>query len=993
MVRPIALCCVSWFLCTDLLPAQGLNLAFQHLNQDNGLSQGVCTFTSRDSRGFVWIGTIDGLNRFDGQQVKVYRIKPGVPHSLMGNNITSRCFEDRNGDLWFTTYNAVHRYNRALDQFDVFQIKDKKNHILSEDYYAFHFDREDRLWYRVGLGEEGYLHIFDCKNQKDSMICPLDGHRACAVTDANGTVSQVVTSMFPDRKGLVVTEMTSNHRQTAWLYDEKKGPSFDTNEATVQGDSVVWVGLSEGLGKINLKNGRFGFYTTFDDNAIGGVWMSCAYGANLLFVATLNQGLLVFDKQQERFIQQFKQQGDIKYGLQSNEVRDLFIDPEENLWISQWTFGMTYVNLRKSKFHFLPQTKGRVCLKMHALPGGNILCNTPNGVYVYTPQKTLVDSLSNQLSTDRFPVYLTPMPGRKDLYFARNLLLKRDGSGHNLKVVQKLESQSIRQIISLPNGEKLAACYDGLYRVETDKYSNTKLFPCAFSQPVSFKGISSIALNRKGFLLVSDNSDQLLVFEPTAAGWALRKRMSGLGECKAFYHAAASGDTWIASTIGLHKLTSELDLHMLNEAEDGLPNETFYAVLPDRQGRFWLPGNSGLWCYDPGSRSSHCYKPEDGLFFREFNTGSWYQSPNGEIWAGGVGGAVTFHPDSIRPVPFKPRVQFTQILINDTPMSGAQAAGEVAVLNRPYSENTLSFEFVALEFSDPKANQMEYRLIGSDNKWVKSGAKGFARYARLPPGHYTFEVRAANSDGEWTDTPKILAITIQTPFWQTWWFYLLCALSAGGLIYGGFWYRLQQVLRIERMRVQISSDLHDDVGTLLAGLAMQSEALEISAPEKDKGKLQRISEISRNAMSHMRDTVWAIDARKDKVENLLDRMREHAEETLTPKDFRFDLTVDNLSLKQNLPTELRQALYLIYKEAVTNAAKHSNGDTVSVRLKKMDRGLEMRICDNGSVPEKTYKTTGLGTSNMRMRAEKIGASLDITRENGFCLTLRIDKLP
>ena len=235
-------------------------------------------------------------------------------------------------------------------------------------------------------------------------------------------------------------------------------------------------------------------------------------------------------------------------------------------------------------------------------------------------------------------------------------------------------------------------------------------------------------------------------------------------------------------------------------------------------------------------------------------------------------------------------------------------------------------------------------------------------------------------------------INIQTPFYKTWWFYLLCALTVGGMVYGWLWYRLQQALKIERMRVEISSDLHDDVGTLLAGLAMQSEALELTAPDKDKAKLRRISEISRSAMAHMRDTVWAIDARKDKVENLLDRMREHAEETLTPRDIRFDIQVDNLSLKQNLPTHVRQNIYLIFKEAVTNAAKHTNGDTVTVGLKQSVEGFEMRICDNGQVQEKMYKTTGLGTSNMQMRAEKIGGRLEISRGNGFCVVVRVERL-
>jgi signal transduction histidine kinase len=415
----------------------------------------------------------------------------------------------------------------------------------------------------------------------------------------------------------------------------------------------------------------------------------------------------------------------------------------------------------------------------------------------------------------------------------------------------------------------------------------------------------------------------------------------------------------------------------------------YYGVIPDRRGRLWLSSNQGLLCYDTVQRDYRRYLPVDGLFGAEFNTGAFFRAADGRIWAGGFGGLAVFHPDSIRNVPFEPQVQMTRVLANDEPLETGRQAEVLESLDLPYAHNTLSFEFVALEFSNPKANQYQYRLVGYDDHWVKSGNRGFARYPNLPPGHYTFEVLAANSDGVWSTVPKSLNIHIQTPFYKTWWFYLLCTIAAIALVYAWFRYRLEQALKIERMRVQISSDLHDDVGTLLSGLAMQSEVLELTAPEKDKGKLRRIGEISRDAMTRMRDTVWAIDARKDKLENLLDRMREYAEETLAPRGIRFTIEAEHLSLRQNLPTHIRQNLYLIYKEAVTNAAKHSNGDTVSISLKKSGASFEMRICDNGTTEEKTWKTTGQGVSNMQMRAEKIGGQVEISRTDGYCVVLRL----
>jgi signal transduction histidine kinase len=177
---------------------------------------------------------------------------------------------------------------------------------------------------------------------------------------------------------------------------------------------------------------------------------------------------------------------------------------------------------------------------------------------------------------------------------------------------------------------------------------------------------------------------------------------------------------------------------------------------------------------------------------------------------------------------------------------------------------------------------------------------------------------------------------------------------------------------------------------LLSGLAMQSELLELTAPDDRKPRLQRISEMSRSAMSRMRDTVWAIDARKDKLENLMDRIREHAAETLEPKGISFAIQVEELSLEKNISSQLRQNLYLICKEAITNAAKHTNGDRMEVRFVKSGRkGLIMTIYDNGKFVQKGHKTTGLGMSNMQMRAEQIGASFEINTQNGFLIRVQL----
>lgn len=974
------------------LSAQPLQPAFHHLGRDKGLSQGWCPYVSRDSKGFVWIGSVDGLNRYDGRQIRVYRPTPFEPHGLVGNVLTSPCYEDaETGDLWFTTYNAIHRYAREYDHFDTFQLHSPARERLVEDYYAFHLDREGRLWLRVGTGDNGYLHLFDTRRRRDSIVCPLGGARSIVVGDKNGVARQVLCSEFPNG-GLEIVDVSRGFTRKTYL---REGPSrLAVHETFAENDTLVWLGMSNGIAAFNPQNGAYRIYSRFDDDPAGDVWSVHPYKESLLFVATKEKGLWVFDRKSRQFTRRFVHEPDNPFSLPDNEVENLYIDPEDNLWAGHWKYGLSYMNLQKNKFYIPPGAAGsaRSFWKIQKGPDGNVWCGeSGKGVFIYTAGGRFVDTLGYYFQGNtRKPLNskrLIFLPGTGFCFHGKNLL-KWDGIRRQLRFVREIPVQ-ILSLVTSPKGKTIATTANGLFFLSDEGNANITFTPVDLPAPAQPANISAVFCDSRGYMYLSSNFERLFIFKENPEGFDFVKTAEGIGECKSFLELPGAQGAWIAGTAGLLRISPNLDTRMLNEAQDGLPNATYYGVAPDRQGRLWLSSNQGLLRYDPARDSVNRYLPIDGLFGYEFNTGSFYQAPDGKIWAGGIGGLAVFHPDSIGEVPFRPRVQITQILVNDMALDSAKQVEVLESLDMPYTQNTLSFEFVALEFSNPAANTFKYRMAGYDDKWVESGVRGFARYANLPPGDYTFEVLAANSDGVWSKTPKQMLIHIRTPFYMAWWFYLLCALTAAGLIYSWFRYRLEQALKIERMRVQISSDLHDDVGTLLSGLAMQSEVLELTAPEKDKSKLRRIGEISRDAMARMRDTVWAIDARKDKLENLLDRMREHAEETLTPRGMRFSIEAEHLNTRQNLPTHFRQNLYLIYKEAVTNAAKHSNGDTVWVSLKKSGAGFEMRIRDNGTAAEKAWTTTGSGTGNMQMRAEKIGGTLEIGRENGFCVTLRV----
>lgn len=178
------------------------------------------------------------------------------------------------------------------------------------------------------------------------------------------------------------------------------------------------------------------------------------------------------------------------------------------------------------------------------------------------------------------------------------------------------------------------------------------------------------------------------------------------------------------------------------------------------------------------------------------------------------------------------------------------------------------------------------------------------------------------------------------------------------------------------------------MGSLLSGLAMQSQVLSYGAKEEQKQPLREISEMSREAMEHMRDTVWAIDSRKDKFENLIDRMKDFAEKTLPLKNITHEFLIENVEGKKFLGPEKRQAIYLIFKEAITNIIKHSDGKHVRIGLEENKERLRLTVQDDGS-KKAPSKSGGLGWSNMKMRAEKIGGTLDTRYENGFVVELNL----
>jgi two-component sensor histidine kinase len=313
------------------------------------------------------------------------------------------------------------------------------------------------------------------------------------------------------------------------------------------------------------------------------------------------------------------------------------------------------------------------------------------------------------------------------------------------------------------------------------------------------------------------------------------------------------------------------------------------------------------------------------------------------------------------------------------------------IMISPY-DSYFQLNWTLPNYFKPEQSKYYVWLEGLEDDWSYIGNQPVIRYHKLPAGQYTLHIKGSDSKGNWSSGELSIPIKVNQIFFKTWWFILGCLLLIGAIIYAFVKYRLERLLEMERMRTRIAGDLHDEVGSMLSGLAMQAEIMELDHHKSDSARLHRISEISRMTLSKMRDVVWSIDSRRDQVKDLLDRMRENAEEMLTARDILFQFELGELPLEKKLQVDVRQHLFLFYKEAINNIVKHANATEVTIHFGQFGDQFELSISDNGTAAVQVNRTTGLGMQNLQMRAKKLGATFQLNKEDGYKVGLRMKSI-
>jgi diguanylate cyclase (GGDEF)-like protein len=815
------------------LPAAAQSAAeemlFARLGADNGLSQGSVTAIHQDGSGFIWIGTEDGLNRFDGYDfVHVVRDRKD-PRSLPNNWISS-ITRAANGQLFVgTDGGGVARRDDATGHFLPLVGADGKALLDPQaTVRALKFDRSGRLWvgtrgagltlvdlsagqsrqFRRDLGNQESLSndaILDIAEDSDGRIWIASEGGLDSIDPRTERVtrwSETLAAALPTGVRRHVTALQIDERGTIWLATSAGLGRLDpaagslvllrhaaADPASLPDDRVtallqdsarrLWVGTARGLALLDRRTERFnvvrhepGDLTTLPDDNITSLFED---RGGLLWIGTKSGGLARWNPRTWSF--GHRQLGD---GA-ANNVTSFAEDGSGKLWIGSFGGGLVALDRRSGSLRRYGAS---------ADPSADIGDDNVMAVVVDASQRVWAGTMSGGIAR------IDLRSGRIERFTYR----KDDPASLSAAGIMTLALDSRGNVWAGTFGggiSRIDARDDSVRRYPVDRLGGAGL---------SRDRATAIVEDNTGLIWIGTDGGGLNVLDPATGRFRQYRHDAAIASslsANTVYdiHVDASGQVWIGTRGGgldraLGSPLSERGLTFENYSEiDGLPNSTIYGIESDARDRLWLSTNRGLSRFESRERRFTNFRRSDGLQADEFNFGAHYAAPSGELFFGGARGYNAFFSERLQSNSHLPPVVITEVLKLNAPVDSGVPPETIRKLQLGYKDDVVAFRFARLDFAAPAENRYQYMLEGFDPGWVDAGTQRQATYTDLDGGDYVFRVRAANSDGVWNEAGASIEIGVQPPPWQRWWAWVLYAAAALALL-ASVWFSQQR--RLER---------------------------------------------------------------------------------------------------------------------------------------------------------------------------------------------------
>ena len=975
---------------------------------DEGLLHRMVVGLAQDARGFLWVATPVGMQRYDGYTFKDITTNEGLAHASVGGLV-----KDADGLFWI-----LYKEGGRSQRFSHIDILDPLTGQVQG--FAEHFgDRQpcpvNELGDRIAVGPDGSLVL-----ATDTMLytyrSAAEGFLGVRVS---GLPDGVLKPLVMSRDGSCWLFCQVDHTQRPWLV--RVGPEGHLVPGTLR-RARVGIATAYDRGMQAVPAGAHLLVQEMDSTWAHEVWITPegelitaegAVPAGLLegwvtsSVVRLEEDLWLVDGQVRRVREgEATLSAPVLFDL-LEEFPEVAVQAVAGLrsrdglaWLAT-SFGLYKVRWHAPLFaRFLHDPEARTgfgnSIRGMALVGGRLYVNTEKmGRYVLDPRTGEVLAREEE-GTLRYGMVPDGEGGVWDSKATTLVHRLGDGTHRDLEGAPR----AIWSLLPVTGDSLLLGLAEGLAWAHP---RSGAISPLAHTGRSTFLPLFR---DRNGGLWAASTGG-LYELDPNGSPRAVWWRGDSLHflPCDAVRHVYEDPDGifWMATSSGLVAWDRSSGSVRTFGRQEGLSNTSLYAVHPDGDGGFWLPSDAGLIRYDPMHRTGRTFRERDGVAHDEFNRLAQLRAPDGTLYFGGLNG-ITVVPSGLAAQASVGEMPF--VITEVTQFDGDEERvvdRTTRVLDgrglqvRP-RDRFFTLRMALLGYEDPEDVRYAWRIADEDTAWVEQASPEL-RLTSLPFGDHTLELRADLAGGRWS-TPIQVPLLVAWPWYLRWYTILATLLLVTAAITWLFRYRLARAKEMLELRDRIALDLHDEVGSTLSSIALFSTAVQRSADEQDERRasmLRRIAENSTQAMESMNDIVWSVNTRHDRVGDVVDRMRTYAAPLAEARGWDLDLAVGPDIEDMRLGMNDRKDLYLIFKEALNNAAKYAEATRVCVSLRRSGDVLELEVSDDGGGIG-THEVEGLGGNgmhNMHRRAKALGGSLQVVpgREGGTQVVLRFVPRP
>lgn len=958
-------------LCTLNIQARE-SLFFNHIGIDKGLSQSTVFDIAQDTKGNMWFATYGGVNRYDGYDFTIYQHETDNPHSI-GGDIIHTIKVDETGRIWIGTNASLSYYDNKKDRF--LNFSHQKNGRDVQIYEIVDIDHDHLL-----VNTSGGLLLFNISNTRfttDKLGTSLFEQKATALYRFEDTL------YIGTDKGLLAYSLSAHTLQP--LVTEALAHK---NILVIlrQTENSLWIGTEgNGLYKFNPTTKELKQYKS---NGTSGLSSNFVRSLALdpqkrLWVGTFTF-LNIYDEQKDSFTVYDSNQL-YEGSLSQSSIRSIFMDSQGGMWLGTYFGGLNYYHPLRERFRNIRNIPMQNSLNDNVIGcivedgDDNLWIGTNNGGLNYYNASTRHFShytMHNGLgSNDVKAVYADPHSSK--VYIGThtgglNILDRASGkieclTTHN----SKLTDNNVYAIFPDDNGYLWLGTMNTLVCFDPKTKSFTTVTTEKDGKPFGSTRIRTIVRDSKNRLWIG-GEEGLAVYtldgEKLSSCDLLPDSLSIKHAFIYCVHEAHNGIFWIGTRNGLYRFDERE--HSLRRflVTDGLPNHVIYGILEDAYGRIWLSTDKGLSCFHTEAEKFRNFTYIDGLQSNQFTSYAYCKKKNGEMYFGGINGMTVFQPELLTDNTYIPSVIISSMSLFNIPVRPDDNTGilthhisETNHLTLKNEQSSFSLGFVVSNYIAGTHNAFAYQLKGYDKDWYYVDEyHRWATYTNLPAGNYEFQVKAANNDGKWNETPTLLKITILPAWYQTWWAIMFFILTGSGIVGLVFYYQLESMNKkrneeLQEMKTRFFIDISHELRTPLTLILAPLQ--ELLARVNDRWTRNQLEYIKRNTDRLLHLVNQLMDYRRAEKGVFELRVKANNVHAIVEKNFCF---YEQLAKRKQIAYDFQSELIdkkvycdanyleLVLNNLLSNAFKYTDkGQSITVILKEVDQYLLLQVKDTG----------------------------------------------